>query len=151
MGKIVMRKQGRGLYAEDRAALEALEGIKDGRDVVVMVKKARNPKHTRLFEVLVSKVADSGAWDYDRESLRDWLKLRVGHVYKYYVGDKLVVRSKSLSEESMGQAEFKAFFDRAIWYMANEILGDEEWENLRREVLESTIDRRLESYERMRR
>ena len=146
-GAIILRKEGRVLVAEDARSIGRLAKIKDGKEVLVEVTTPRNPKHQRLFEVLITKVAESGAWELSREALRDWCKFRTGHVNKFEIDGKLWVTPKSISPASMTQADFKEFFDRAIFYICREILGTDEWDTLRNEVEEACRDRRLDGQE----
>ena len=126
--KAVFRKNGRGLWAQCEASQKLLASIRDNADVMVHVHVARNPKHHRLFFAVLDEVADSGAWAYDADALLEWVKFRTGHVNVIEVNGKRIVRSKSISFESMPQNKFSAFFDRAIYYIATEILRDRDWE-----------------------
>lgn len=88
MTKAVFRKQGQTLVAECDASIDMLAQIRDGRQVIVEVRTARNPAHLRKFFKMLAMVVDSGAWDGDVESLLDWVKIRVGHVNRIYVNDR---------------------------------------------------------------
>lgn len=119
--KAVFRKNGHGLYALCDASREALASIKDGRDVMVEVRAARNPAHHRKFFAMLKKVIDAGCWDYDQDALLDWVKFRVGHVNKVVVNGKLYVTPKSIAFESMDQPTFQKFYERAVYHLCAEI------------------------------
>lgn len=145
--KVVMRKIGRGLVAEDQTSRDFLAAIKNGTEVTVQIKAPRNPVHHRLFMKLLSMIVEAGAWPYDVDSLLIWCKFRLGHVKRFSVGNRTFTVPKSIAFEEMGQPEFKKFFDRAIFYLCEEIIGTEDWESLRNEVLDACRDRRLDSQE----
>lgn len=133
--KAVFRKNGRGLWAQCDASQEILNAIKDGADVMVSVHVARNPKHHRLFFAVLNEIAGSGAWPYDAEALLEWVKHRVGHVVVIEAAGRRIIRSKSINFESMPQDKFRAFFDRAIYFLCTEILGEAEWEQFRDDLV----------------
>lgn len=147
--KVVMRRKGQALIAEDGLAIALMKKIQDGKEVLVEIITPRNPKHQRLFEVLINKICESGAWDLGRDALRDWCKLRTGHVNKYVIDGKLWVVPKSISPASMTQAEFKDFFDRSIFYICKEIIGTNEWTDIRNEIEEACRDRRYNGQDAM--
>lgn len=125
MTKAVFRKNGHALYALCDASRDLLSALKDGKDVMVEVRAARNPAHHRKFFVMLQKVIDAGCWEYDLDALLDWVKFRVGHVNKVVVNGKLYVTPKSIAFESMDQASFQKFYERAVYYLCAEIAGPE--------------------------
>lgn len=136
MTKALFRKSAAGLFPTDDESRELLRSIKEGAEVMVTAKVPRNPKHHRLLFKMLQKVAESGAWDYDVDALLEWVKHRVGHVRVIEVAGKRYVRTKSINFESMGQTEFRKFFERAVFYISTEILGAQDWKQLHDEFVQ---------------
>lgn len=136
MGKITMKKRGNALIAESDAAFDALAKIKDGREIMVEAKAARNPRHHRLYWKLIQIVCDSGAWSGGSDALHYWVKLRTGNFVKItdHKGNTLWV-PKSIAFESMGQDAFARFFDRAVKILMMEVCGNNNWEDVRDEIV----------------
>ena len=134
MTKAVFFKNGRGLWAQCAESQKLLASIKDNKEVIVEVRAARNPKHHRLFFALLQKVCDSGAWDYDKDMLLEWVKHRTGHIRMIEVNGRRIYTSKSIAFESMGQDKFRDFFNRAVFYLCTEILKEQDWQAVRDEI-----------------
>jgi len=129
--KAVFKKNGRGLWAQCDASQEILAAIKDGKDVVVSVHAPRNPQFLRLYWAVLTDIADSGAWEWDADLLDEWIKRRLGYLRVIEVNGERIVKTKSIAMESMGADKFRKFFDRAMFYVCTEIIGEPEWETFR--------------------
>lgn len=134
--KAVFMKNGRGLWAQCEASQEILAAIKDGTEVVVSVKAPRNPQFLRLYWACLGDIAKSGAWEWDDDLLDEWIKRRCGYVKVFDVNGQRIVKTRSIAIESMGEDKFRKFFDRAMYYVFTEIIGDPEWERLKNEMVE---------------
>lgn len=120
--KIICRKVGRTLVPVDDEGIEALAKVKDGRDVTVELKMARNPKHHRLFFALCqfvrmhSETMSSASID----QIKTAMKLATGYVDTFVdcQTGKTAYVPKSIAWESCDQAEFNKFFDAAAGVIA---------------------------------
>ena len=133
--KALFHKAKGALHPVTDDARDVMRALADGSDVMVTVTAPRNPKHHRLFFALLKRIVDSGAWPYDVDSLLEWIKYRVGHVRVLDVGGRRYVTPKSIAFASMGQDKFRRFFERAVYHLSTEILGDPNWESLRDEII----------------
>lgn len=124
------------LVPTSQEGLDQIEALKADKEVMVHLHAARNPKHHRMFFALLNKVIDGGAWDGDLDSLMDAVKIATGHVERSIGLDgKVFYKIKSISFESMPQDKFSRFFDRACFYVSTRLLGNEDWQALRDEVI----------------
>ena len=131
-----MKRDG-GLFPYEDEGFEVLKSIRDGRRVMVSARPARNPKHHNLLFKLLAMACDAGAWDGDVDDLKDVIKYRFGYVRKVVTPDGAThLWPKSIAFESMDQTSFNRFFDRAVWFLCCELLGSDDWESLRNEIIE---------------
>lgn len=123
MAKIICRKIGRSLVPVDDEGFDALAKVKDGRDVTVEFKMARNPRHHRLFFAacrfvqMHSETMDNASID----QIKTAIKIATGFVDTFVdcqTGNTIAV-PKSLSFESLDQTSFNQFFDDACGVICN--------------------------------
>lgn len=117
MGKAVFKRRGNSLVAVDAEGLELLAPIRDGREVMVSVKVARNPKHHRLLMAMLGLIVKrAGAFDNHDNALVA-LKVACGLVDPYIDAQsgKTYFVPRSIAFESMSQDKFIDFFDRAVF------------------------------------
>lgn len=117
-------KRGRSLVAADFAAEEFLAGIKDGREVLVSVRRARSPKHHRWFFALLRKVVENSERWADEDDLLDDLKLATGHATRrvHLLTGEVCLVAKSINFASMPEDPFRRFRDRCL-YVLGKTLG----------------------------
>lgn len=131
-----IKRQGK-LVPADIMADEFLAEIPEGREVLVTVRRPRNPRHHRLLFALLRKVVENTD-DYASEAeLLDDLKLATGHAEKrvnLLTGEPYAV-ARSISYASMDQTAFAHWYKRAILVLATRVLRCAP-EDLEREVLE---------------
>lgn len=128
---------GHVLVPMDADGREMVEAIKPGRAVMAEVRTSRNVRHHRLFFVLLREVIDGGAWDGNEDTLRDAIKIACGCVDTITGLDGHVYyKPRSMSFESMPQAEFRNFFDRAVFYVSTRLLGSDDWQGLRDRIVQ---------------
>lgn len=119
-----VKRQGK-LVAADIMADELLSGIPEGREVLVSIRRPRNPKHHRLLFALLRKVRDnSEQWDSD-QALLDDLKLATGlfETRVNLVTKKAYAVPGSISFASMSQDAFRVWFDQVLVVLATNVLG----------------------------
>jgi hypothetical protein len=120
----------------DEEGCELLEALPTGKQVMVDVHAARNPKHHRLLFALFRMLMDGGAWEGDKDELLDRCKYAVGLVdWKIDHKGKSWPVPRSIAFESMDQVSFNKFFDRVCYYVAQNLLGGEDWIALRDEIV----------------
>lgn len=139
--KIICRKVGRSLVPVDDEGFDALAKVRDGRDVTVEFKKARNPRHHRLFFALVNfaKLHSETMTEASTEQIKTALKLATGYVDTYVDREtgKCCYVPRSIAWESCDQLEFNKFFDAAVNVIVNRWMAPGTTsEEVRREIIE---------------
>lgn len=109
------------LVARDQRTEEFLEGLKEGREVIVRVDKPRNPQHHRLLFAMLKFVLDNTEerWPHTEALLYD-LKLATGLTERRVnaiTGEPYVI-ARSIAFESMAQPEFEQWFDLVMALIA---------------------------------
>lgn len=134
-GRVFVKRAGR-LMPADIHAQDWLDGVKEGREVMLTVRKPRNPRHHRLLFALLKLVTDNTDRWPSPDVLLDDLKLATGHCelrFNLLEGRPYMI-PKSISFAAMDQDAFREWFDRAIDILAAKILLVES-DVLRQEVL----------------
>lgn len=136
MSKAVFIKRDGVLRPVDDAGLDILCALKEGRQVMVHIHAARNPRHHRLLFALIGMAIAGGAWEGDEDSLLDYIKYGVGHTRTSIdPAGKVHIVPKSIAYESMPQDAFRKFFDRAVWLVCHRLLANDNWEPVRDEII----------------
>lgn len=118
------KRQGR-LVPADIMADELLAGIPEGREVLISIRRPRNPKHHRFLFALLRKVRENtDQWSSDQELLDD-LKLATGlfETRVNLVTKKAYAVPGSISFASMPQDSFALWFDQVVHVLATNVLG----------------------------
>lgn len=138
MAKAAFIKRNGVLVPMDEDGRDLVAAMKDGRQVMVNVHPARSPRHHRLLFALLKLLVDGGAWQGDRDDLLDYLKIAT-HLVRTIVGADGTVYHvpKSIAWESMDQAAFARWFDRAIYVVCARLVPGQDWQALRDEIIES--------------
>jgi hypothetical protein len=132
---VCLIKLGGRLTGADLRADEFLAGIKERSEVIVTIRRPRNPKHHRLAFAVMKKVVDNCDLWPSVEILLDDLKLATGHAelrINAFTGERQF-KAKSINFAAMSQDEFRPWFDKVIDKLAG-VLGTES-EALLAEVL----------------
>ena len=88
---------------------------KAGADILVQIRQPRNVKHHRMYWSVLAAVVDATDRWPSSKALHRWLKWRLQMYQPVAVQKELVVLEwESTDFASMGQAEFKTFFDKAL-------------------------------------
>ena len=115
----------RTLVPADFAADEFMAELKPGSEVVVQVRKARNPAHLQFFFALLRKALENtdGRWA-DEEDLLDDLKIGAGHVRRRINGltGEEIIEPKSISFAAMDELKFRRFTNRCF-HLLGQVLG----------------------------
>lgn len=113
-----------GLVPCDVMAEELMAFLPDGKDVLVTIRRARNPKHHRLLWALLKKVVENtDRWSDERELL-DSLKLATGlfEARIAFNGVPFAVPA-SISFAAMDQARFAEWYAKAVAVLARDVLN----------------------------
>jgi hypothetical protein len=107
-----------GLFAIDAEGADLLAAMRLGREVVVEVKQARNPKHHRLYWAMIRfiRMHSPVMAGFPEERIHEQLKLRCG-LFEQFIdleSGKVITRVGSIAWESMDQTSFNIFFDNAV-------------------------------------
>jgi hypothetical protein len=113
-----------GLVPADVMAEELLATVPDGREVLVTVRRARNPRHHRLLWALLRKVVENSEQWADERALLDSLKLATGlfEARMAFNGIPFAVPA-SISFAAMDQGRFSEWFDKAVTILSRDVLG----------------------------
>ena len=117
--ELAMTRRGATLVPASPAFLEDLEKIQEGKEVLVTVRMARNPRHDRWFHATIAEVIRAGAWNGDAESFRRYLKIALGYAEEIVGADgKVFYVLQSLSPASMDKIRFTDFVRRVEQHVA---------------------------------
>ena len=116
-------RQGR-LVPSDIMSEELLQSIGEGKEILVTIRRPRNPKHHRLLWALLRKVTDNtDRWKTEKLLLRD-LKKMTG-LYEVYINQftgEEEIELLSISFAAMAQDPFNEWFGRAIHVISTQVL-----------------------------
>lgn len=110
-------KRGNTLIPADFAADEMLATLKEGREVIMSMRRARSPVHHRFFFALLRQVVNNteGKWADESDLLSD-LKFATGHRNRrenLVTGDIYEV-ARSINFAAMSEDQFREFKDKCL-------------------------------------
>jgi len=123
-----------------------MDRLPKDRAVVVTVHQPRNREHLAKYWSICSVVADADPAFDDRDDADHWVRVHIPWMHRSYEvveadGEvRTFIRVKSINVESMGEPEFKKFYDRAMTLFSERIGMDVE--DLAREVWARNRQRR---------
>lgn len=125
-----MRRKG-GLFPADEHAEELLGQCKEGKEVLIIVRRARSAaNHRHFFAILHNAVnqlreheRDGMPAIHDEDDLLEAVKYAVGHVrLQVKLDGDLVTVPRSINFASLEEGAFQRFKDRAL-YVLGKLLG----------------------------
>lgn len=117
-------RRGNSLVPADFAAEEFLSELKDGREVVLTVRRARSPKHHRWFFAMLRKVVENTERWQTEDELLDALKLATGHTeQRQAIDGTTYLAPRSISFAAMEEGAFTRFRRRCCYVLATKVLG----------------------------
>lgn len=117
--ELAMSRRGGALTPTSPAFLDDLETIPEGKEVIVTVRMARNPRQDRWFHAMIGEVVRSGVWEGTAESFRRSLKIALGYAEEVIGADgKVYYVLQSLSPASMDGLAFREFIKRVEHHLA---------------------------------
>lgn len=120
MSQHPFRRVGGALVPTSPEAREALESVKDGKEVMASIRAARNIRQHHLFWAVVGIVAENEG--RSKDDIKDWLCYATNYVQHYFDPyGRLHIVPKSIAVESMPQDEFNRFFNAAIMKVCERI------------------------------
>lgn len=128
------KKSGGALKPADPTAEAVLDKIKLGQLVAVDVRRPRNLAHHRKYWALLQVVVDNLDQPLTVDALHDLVKLRTGHVTPVRTKRGIVEIPGSISFAAMDQTAFENFYDRAVAFLAAEVIPGVGKETLAAEV-----------------
>ncbi|PSM18255.1 DUF1367 family protein [Nitratireductor sp. StC3] len=133
----VMTGVGPALVPTDDDGRDILAAWKSDRQCLLDIHTPRNPRHHRMIFLLMKRCIDGGAWEAGTDSLLDWIKFATGHVRTAVDHNgRAHYAPASIAFASMDQSSFVQFFDRAVHAVCSRLLGDDDWEKVRDEIIE---------------
>jgi hypothetical protein len=119
---LMVKQKGRLLPAEPMSA-EAIDRMKEGEIVTCTMRRNRNPKHNAKFFALLKIVFEAQSVYPTPGRLRTALKMATGLFESGVTVDGIpFVEPLSTNFGSMCQADFEAWYDRAIDVILTKIL-----------------------------
>ncbi|MFA7278789.1 MAG: DUF1367 family protein [Sterolibacterium sp.] len=135
---VLLIREGNALKATDAIGAETLAEITHGEIVTCSIRRARNPRHHRLFFALLKIVMSNQDRYATTPQLLTAIKLHTGYYDLNVIPGKMPITvciPKSISFAAMSQAEFREFYDKAVAFIITEVLPGVDSADLEREVL----------------
>lgn len=132
---VLMRRQGKTLVPTDAMGEELIDKLKPGDEVMVWVKKARNPKLLRKLQAMYTVIFRNQSKYPSRDVLVDVMKCAVGHCTMFITerGQSMMV-PRSIAEDKLGGIEFEEFCERTFDYVVTRFIPGLRRSELRREL-----------------
>ena len=113
---VCMKRVGGALVPADYIADDVMSTIPEGGELVVTLRRARNPRFHRWFFALLRKVIDNtdGRWASE-EQLLYALKMATGHCEPApALTGEVLLHPKSINFAAMDELKFKTFVARCL-------------------------------------
>jgi len=113
---VCMKRVGGALVPADYHADDAVHEIAENREVLVTLRRARNPKFHRWFFALLRKVIENTdkRWNTEEQLLYS-LKIATGHCEPVIaLTGEMMLYPKSINFGAMDEIKFKAFVGRCL-------------------------------------
>lgn len=136
--RFLVAKKFQALYPIDEAGEEVVRRLSKGEIVSVELRRPRNARfHAKLFAMLSIILANQDAYK-SMDDLLDVCKLSIGHCRTVRTKHGDVKIPESISFAAMDDAEFQAFYDRAVAWVVSEVIP-----GLRRADLDAEVEAQL--------
>jgi len=143
---VIFRRQFRQLVPACDESIELITKLPQGKDVMVELKRARNPGHHRKFFKLLALVHESLPEHLEKrwpntQSLRQELLIQTRNfdIHTTYGGATQLV-PRSMAFASMSQADFEAFYTDCIRFICKHVISEMD-EGVLREWIEDEVAR----------
>jgi hypothetical protein len=131
---IAIKKLG-SLRPVDQMGIDAIAKLKEGEQVTVECKRARNGKQHRLYWALMNLIYGQQSRYATLEQMSNAIKCAVGYCDEIETkGGKVLVIPKSIAFHAMPQDQFAEFFDRVLELVTTKILPNVSDADLRAEL-----------------
>lgn len=141
MTKTILRRVGHTLLPADEDSLAVILGFKDGAELIGDLRGARNIEQLKLFWALAGIVAES--MDLPKATIKKDAAIGLGFTDTWMdINSVIHIDPASIAVESMTQATFDQFFQKAVNLMATWIHADHK--DLMRRFNELAADKRYE-------
>jgi Protein of unknown function (DUF1367) len=130
-----MKRRGASLLPCSELDEQDLLEFPESKELMVTLTRPRSSRQHRFFWALLQKVCENSEGYQKPEQLLVWLKVKLGYVkeVKFHDGD-VWWETQSISFNSMGQDEFRKFFDAAIDCIISDVIPGLGRDNLLHEV-----------------
>lgn len=135
MADIYLKRTLSGLAPSNEQAEEAMQSIPVGKVVKAKISQPRNVQHHQKYWAMVGLIFKNQSYFTTAEHLHQAIKARCGYSTKYQFknGDTLTC-SDSIAFGKMDQADFEIFYEKAVGFIAAEVIPGIDKEDLRREL-----------------
>ena len=131
--KIVAIKEPGVLRPWGEHSVNEFDRIPFGKKLSIEVRQPRYPEHLNKYWLILTRAAANLPGCEGPDELHEDIKIKLRMFKEYQSWDgKILIRTKSISVESMDQIKFSLFYDRAIWVLGewlgidpNELLDGE--------------------------
>lgn len=106
----------------DQHGRDAVAKVGHGKQVLVTVKRARNPQHHRKLFAMFNIVLQNQDYYKDVEQLLAACKLAIGHCDLIKTKHGMVGLPKSIAFHALDQIAFNDFYDRAVQWVVSEVI-----------------------------
>jgi hypothetical protein len=129
--KIFMRKRQKGLFPSDTVSQEVIDAISDNQLLTIKLLNDRNQKHHRLFRALLRLAFDNQERYATEKSFHNAIKNALGFcevvpiskIERHWLSKGYKLEPHSTNYDSMTQAEFNKYFDKAVPFMLDKFFG----------------------------
>ena len=92
------------------------DGLSIGDEIVVRIRKPRNPKHHRKYWGMLRRVVDATGFKWQTpEKLHDWIRVQTGQYHaNEVINGRVVIELKPTDFMAMAQDEFAEFYNLAV-------------------------------------
>lgn len=132
MDSFIFRHHLGTLKPVDQAGFDALMKFKNDEQLQVIFKRARNPRHHRLYWALMALIHPQQDTYTTIEQLSNAVKCAVGWCDKVELTSGMIMAiPRSISFANMKQDEFDQFFEKVVQLVITKILPGVDREDLR--------------------
>lgn len=116
-------RQGDHFVPSDYGALEMVQGVAEGKEILLYHRTPRSPKNHAHYRAILAKAVEHLETFNDVDDLHDAIKIASGHTRPVMKTDgEVIFIPKTSNFASMGEEEFKRFKNRAL-YVLSQLLG----------------------------
>lgn len=135
MSSFIAIKKLATLRPVDQSGVDRIAKLREGQQVEIQIKQARNGRQHRLYWAMIGLVYHQQSRYATQEQLSNAIKCAVGWCDEIELSSgKVMVTPRSISFSNMPQEQFSEFFDKVIELVVTKILPGVSDADLRAEL-----------------